>query len=495
MAAITWRNVSGPTGAAELNAIAGASRQIGGAFDGLQNSLVNYQKEEGRHFEQRKTDNTNAFLNALHSQYRTPEELDAAMKSGAINQLQQQYSGEIHSDQTRGAAEQRLTTLRQNTTAANQYEDQLRDRADSELVQKAMAHLAGGGKATDVLPSLQGTRKYGDYAKMLQDAERGNIRFEWDGQNQTWGIRQKQANINQSNAAANASRVSAANSQAANARAEREHGLRMGLLETEVNDKQDTALGTRLAAEYNMAHSAEQAKAHQQFTAIAKAKGIPVEDGRVNFMLLTPEQQKILTDEGSKVGLNTATVFAGDTAAQQALVDRITARNDLSPMAKQAALKAVKLDSTGVAEVGNDAAATALRKAADEAEMKAFKGLRPAPSTDADMQPYVDAAREALKGKKDTGWFSTDNFEPGVYDALLKEGIVLKDGTRYLPSPAEFGAMIGSLDSSMFRSDSQEVRKVIQDWAKKKSNISNATKANEYFSRTITRELEKAGKK
>ena len=495
MAAITWRNVSGPTGAAELNAIAGASRQIGGAFDGLQNALVNYQKEEGRQFEQRKTDNTNQFLNALHSQYRTPEELDAAIKSGAVSQLQQQFGSEINHEQVRGAADNLLASRRDQTRAGNEYTDQIRDRADNDLMQKAMAHVAGGGKSSDVLASLQGTRKYGDYAKVLQDAERGNIRFEWDGENHTWGIREKQANITQSNAAANASRVSAANSQAANARAEREHGLRMGMLETEVKDKRDTDLGTRLAVEYNMTHSAEQAKAHQQFTTIAKANGIPVEDGRVNFMMLTPEQQKILTDEGSKVGLNPSTVFAGDTAAQQALVDQITARSDLSPMAKQAALKAVKLDSTGVAEVGNDAAATALRKAADEAEMKAFKNLRPAPSTDADMQPYLDAAREALKNKKDTGWFSDDNFEPGVYEALLKEGIVLKDGTRYLPSPAEFGAMVGSLDSSIFRSDSQEVRKVVQDWAKKRSNISNASKANEYFNSTISKELEKAGKK
>lgn len=134
MAAITWRNVSGPTGAAELNALAGASRQIGGAFEGLQNALVNYQKEEGRQFEQRKTDNTNQFLNALHSQFRTPEELDAAIKSGAVGALQSQFGNDINHEQVRGAADQLLATRRDQVRAGNEYSDDTRRRGERDVI-------------------------------------------------------------------------------------------------------------------------------------------------------------------------------------------------------------------------------------------------------------------------------------------------------------------------------------------------------------------------
>lgn len=498
MAAITWRNVSGPTGAAELNAIAGASSQIGGAFDSLQNALVNYQKEEGRQFDQRKTDNTNAFLNALHSKYRTPEELDAAIKSGAVDQLQQGYGGEVHDNQIRGAAEQRLTTLRQNTTAANQFEDQLRDRADNDLMQKAMAHVAGGGKSADVLASLQGTRKYGDYAKVLQDAERGNIRFEWDGENHVWGIREKQANITQSNAAANASRVSAANSADANRRANDLHGLKLDELRTAAADREETRAGERLGARVSMDYAAQQAEAHRKMADLARSANIPVTDGRVNYMSLKGDQQDKLKALAADAGLNVEQVFAGDTAMQQAVVDQIMADKNMSVMQKQAALKNVNLTTESQARRGNDAEADARRKTMEEAEQKAWAGVTLAPQTEAQRQQYNDIIAKWDKGRKDTSsWYSPweDQMGNGAYEAILNEGIKLEDGTKYLPAPADFEAMLGSIRASGVRFDSQEVANVLREWANKKENIEKAKKANKYFSTNLLTETEEKLKK
>lgn len=498
MAAITWRNVSGPTGAAELNALAGASRQIGGAFDGLQNALVNYQKEEGRQFEQRKTDNTNQFLNALHSQYRTPEELDAAIKSGAVNQLQAQYGNEINHEQVRGAADSLLATRRDQTRAGNEYEDQIRDRADHDLMQKAMAHVAGGGKAADVLGSLEGTRKFGDYSKVLQDAERGNIRFEWDAQNQTWGIREKQANINQSNAAANASRVSAANSADANRRANELHGYKVDELKTSAADRNEIRAGEQLAARVSMDYAAQQAEAHRKMADLARSANIPVTDGRVNFMALKGDQQDKLKALAADAGLNVEQVFAGDTAMQQAVVDQIMADKNMSVLQKQAALKNVNLSTESQARRGNDAAADARRKAVEEAEQKAWAGVTLAPQTEAEMQQYNDIISKWDKGRKDTSsWYSPwkDRMGNGAYEAVLNEGIKLDDGTRYLPAPAEFEAMLGSIEASGVRFDSQEVANVLREWANKKENIEKAKKASKYFSTNLLTETEEKLKK
>lgn len=514
MAAITWRNVSGPTGAAELNALAGASRQIGGAFDGLQNALVNYQKEEGRQFDQRKTDNTNAFLNALHSQYRTPEELDAAMKSGAINQLQQQYSGEINHEQVRGAAEQRLTDLRQNTTAANQYDDQLRDRADSELVQKAMAHLAGGGKATDVLPSLQGTRKYGDYAKMLQDAERGNIRFEWDGENHKWGVREKQANINQSNAAANASRVSAANAADANRRANDLHGLNVQNQEIGLVQRQlefgDLVTNRGTAQMLKDASNDENLRNYQYLDNINKQKdtlmslagdmNLPrLSNGDLNYLALTDTQKEELSKRGAISGINMKSLYEEDTFRAQARLKELeaaVASGLMTPQEADARKKLMERNSLGIVETGNTAAITEAESKAKEADRASLSQFSLPPASQESSAAFDKAIENALAGEEKRTFWGLDKYDAtkGAYSAIQNEGIKVKVDTpngkktiRVLPNPADLQNMLKGMEADFTVSDFAQPKALLRKWADRPENI---RAAEEWAKSLTTKEIE-----
>lgn len=96
---ITWRNIEGPDPVRALAAFASAASTINDGFSGLKKTFDEYQTGV-------KNRNTEAFLNAL-SQFRTPEDLEAAMKSGIVDRLYQQHGNMINPD-AREAADKRL---------------------------------------------------------------------------------------------------------------------------------------------------------------------------------------------------------------------------------------------------------------------------------------------------------------------------------------------------------------------------------------------------
>lgn len=96
---ITWRNIEGPDPVRALAPFASAASTINDGFSGLKKSFDEYQTGV-------KNRNTEAFLDAL-SQFRTPEDLEAAMQSGLIDRLRQQHGNLINPD-AREAADKRL---------------------------------------------------------------------------------------------------------------------------------------------------------------------------------------------------------------------------------------------------------------------------------------------------------------------------------------------------------------------------------------------------
>lgn len=139
---ITWRNInSQPTAAAQL--FAGADRSFEKASDIFSGLLDKNTERERRNQQTIRDNNTQAYLDQL-SQYRTPEELQAAIDTGAVDQLRLQYGRNIDRNLARGAAESQLTNLRQAITAKNTYDDAATDRAQRGDVDQIKQLIARG---------------------------------------------------------------------------------------------------------------------------------------------------------------------------------------------------------------------------------------------------------------------------------------------------------------------------------------------------------------
>jgi len=140
---ITWRNVNAPdfTGASDMLARAGQSFQS--ALGALDTAKTDF--EEGR------TDrNTQAFLDQL-SRYRTPEALRAAQDSGEINQLRQRLGSNGLIDQSQvnpDAIRNRLTTLRDRTTADYNYNQMVTQREQAPVIRQIQTAIANNDDAT-----------------------------------------------------------------------------------------------------------------------------------------------------------------------------------------------------------------------------------------------------------------------------------------------------------------------------------------------------------
>lgn len=136
--AITWRNVDGPnyTGANIL--MRDATNRIGEGFDGLRKVFDENAQNQQKALEQTKNYNTGQFLDRLAG-YRDPAALEAAIQSGEINQLRQQFGGMINQDQVRNAVDERGNFLRKDATERMGYENTAQDHADAPILNNLLA--------------------------------------------------------------------------------------------------------------------------------------------------------------------------------------------------------------------------------------------------------------------------------------------------------------------------------------------------------------------
>jgi hypothetical protein len=128
---ITWRNVSNQTpNVAPL--FEGANRSFDRALGSLDNIITDRSKRQDANQATRVDNNTQSFLDQL-SQYRTPEELQAAQESGAIDTLRQEYGRNIDRGVARNGANDQLNTLRTRETAEIEYQDKAREVAERDI--------------------------------------------------------------------------------------------------------------------------------------------------------------------------------------------------------------------------------------------------------------------------------------------------------------------------------------------------------------------------
>lgn len=133
---ITWRNVEAPDlrGASSMLHLAGTS--INSGFDKLNQVLQNEQATADANWKVQRDNNTQAFLNSIN-QYRTPEEYQAALASGALST--DKYGAQIDQAAARSALDGRLSVLQDRAVRANQHADQQKEYEARPIVDQLQA--------------------------------------------------------------------------------------------------------------------------------------------------------------------------------------------------------------------------------------------------------------------------------------------------------------------------------------------------------------------
>ena len=186
---ITWRNVDAP----DLRGAAGmlqlANTGINSGFDKLNQVLQNEQATTDANWKVQRDNNTQAFLNSIN-QYRTPEEYQAALASGALNAGQ--YGAQIDQAAVRSALDGRLSVLQDRTVKANQHADMIKAREAAPIVDKLSTMALSEDKAVRQ-SAKEALGIYADNGMVPRAAEiAGNIRntehqnVVWDQESQTF---------------------------------------------------------------------------------------------------------------------------------------------------------------------------------------------------------------------------------------------------------------------------------------------------------------------
>jgi hypothetical protein len=143
---ITWQNINGASPAEASRPLEAAQRAFSGMFSQLGDVITQREGINEKNWQNTKTNNTQAFLDRLAS-YRTPEELAAAQKSGAIDQLRAQFGNQIDAAAVRGADEQRRSALQTQAQQAIAFDGVMRNEKTAPLVDKLRGAIINGNQA------------------------------------------------------------------------------------------------------------------------------------------------------------------------------------------------------------------------------------------------------------------------------------------------------------------------------------------------------------
>lgn len=169
---ITWQNVNAPT-SDPLQALALAQGSFKSVFSGLNDQIKQYENTSEANWKQMKDNNTQAFLDEI-SKYRTPEEYQAALASGALDAQRQQYGVQLDRAAARNAQDGREAVLQSRALADINFKNAQEDQATAALKEQFKVAAANGDTAAmaNLQKQLEGKRGSGDLAIMGKDQER-----------------------------------------------------------------------------------------------------------------------------------------------------------------------------------------------------------------------------------------------------------------------------------------------------------------------------------
>lgn len=162
---ITWQNVNAPSNSDAVNLLRGASTGIEGAFDKFGSIIKEREATQASNQLALQNNAKNAYLDELGT-LKTPEAL--AQREEFLSQMRANMDPAARAA-VRGADEARLTSLRQQTLAGNEYADKTLERAQEgrvrELQMLALTDPQAAAAQAAADPSLRAG------LKILQDAD------------------------------------------------------------------------------------------------------------------------------------------------------------------------------------------------------------------------------------------------------------------------------------------------------------------------------------
>jgi hypothetical protein len=167
--AITWQNVNAPSVGDPNRSMQGVQQSIGDIFSGLKEQLGAYRTNQDQNWQTGKENNTEAFLSALNSRYKTPEALAAAQASGELDAFKSSFGAQIDKAKTREAQDNRMGVLQQRGLAGIVYKDKVEEDALGPIHQQAKALIAandvvGLAKLNEANPAYM--KRYGGAAQL-----------------------------------------------------------------------------------------------------------------------------------------------------------------------------------------------------------------------------------------------------------------------------------------------------------------------------------------
>lgn len=176
MTVLTWRNLAVPVAGPE-SALEFASRAFNAGMNNFNRGLESYQTQQGDAFQAAKAKNMQEFTDSLRSQFKTPEAYQAALQSGEIDRMRQQYGDRIDANAAMRLADSRLGTLRNEVLQTNDYNSTQQKFAAAPLIDQAKAYYAKGqfDKGDEVISgNVDKLRNYlGDLASYRNSSQIG----------------------------------------------------------------------------------------------------------------------------------------------------------------------------------------------------------------------------------------------------------------------------------------------------------------------------------
>ena len=186
---IRWDNIHGPDFRTASGILGQSQASMNTAISGIGNIFQGMNNLEQENWNTGKTNNTNAFMRQLMG-YKTPEEYQAAMQAGALNDQLTGYGAQVDSDAAMKAMDRRLVTLQQRDLADMQYQGSklekqqapIRDRIATKIalgqIPAAMAELEANPGLLNTAPLAQAAD-----ARTWLGKERGQQETVWAATN------------------------------------------------------------------------------------------------------------------------------------------------------------------------------------------------------------------------------------------------------------------------------------------------------------------------
>lgn len=148
---------------------------------GLNKTLTGYQKQQGDIFAADQARNYQALQEAIRSQYKTPEELQAAIESGAVNQMLSPMGDRVDRSKVFNFADAQVKDLRTNFTQEEAFKNLRAKTAAAPILDKINSlYIDGKFAEGDLLASTNAeTLKsfQADLAKARQTADENRMRI------------------------------------------------------------------------------------------------------------------------------------------------------------------------------------------------------------------------------------------------------------------------------------------------------------------------------